>query len=74
MMTNMSQESKVFLKKAIEAGGIYTSPIFPIGPIYHQAVKEVSIMMPYGKPCVRKYISFFSTLLAMIIVGIGGLI
>lgn len=74
MILNISDEAKAFLKEAIRAGEVYTCPIFPIGVIYHQAIKEVSIAMPYGKPCVRKHVSFFSTLLAIIIVGVGGIL
>ena len=74
MHPNISTEAKMFLKAAIGAGGIYTCPIFPIGKIHHQAIREVSISMPYGKPCVRKYISFLSALLAIMIVGVGGIL
>lgn len=74
MSPNISIEAKAFLKEAIRAGGVYTCPIFPIGEIYHKAISEVSISMPYGKPCVRKYISFLSTLLAIVLTGVGGLI
>lgn len=74
MHPNVSTEAKMFLKAAIGSGEIYTCPIFPIGEVYHQAIREVSISMPYGKPCVRKYVSFLSTLLAIILIGVGGLV
>ena len=54
MKLNMSNEAKMFLKKAIKSGKIYTCPIFPIGVIHHQTIKEVSVSMPYGKPCTKK--------------------
>ena len=68
MHPNISTEAKMFLKEAIRDGMIYTCPIFPIGEIYHQTIGKASISMPYGKPCVRKYISFLSTLLAIMII------
>ena len=55
MTPNMSDEAKAFLKAAIAAGGIYTTPIHPT---FQQAIKE----KPYGKPRVRKHVSFLSRL------------
>lgn len=71
MISNMSNEAKEFLKGELKKGKIYTCPIFPIGPVYSKAIKEVSIEEPYGKPCVKKHASFFSRLLTRIIAGIG---
>ena len=74
MILNISDEAKAFLKEAIRSGEVYTCPIFPIGVVHHQAIKEVSIKEPYGKPCVRKRASFFSRLLTRIIIGVKGIL
>lgn len=49
MLGNCSEETKEFLKKAIKEGGIYTSPLHPIGKLSPPAIKMVTMDNPYGK-------------------------
>lgn len=44
----MTKDEKEFLKAAIKAGAVYTTPIRTLGPLGHQAVKETNERRPYG--------------------------
>lgn len=49
MLSNYNEETKKFLKKAIENGKFFTSPLHPIGELSPPAIKMVTIDSPYGK-------------------------
>lgn len=49
----MTNDEKAFLKKAIQAGGQYITPIRSLGPLGHQAVKPVDQSNSYGVACKR---------------------
>ena len=51
MISKMSEEAKEYLRKALENGAVYTTPIRPLGVIYTKAIKETTVQEPYGKPC-----------------------
>lgn len=49
----MTSDEKAYLKKAIQAGGQYITPIRSLGSLGHQAVKPVDQSNPYGVACKR---------------------
>lgn len=44
----MTPDGKEYLRKAIAAGGNYTTTIRPLGDLGTSAIKQISIAQPWG--------------------------
>lgn len=40
-----TKDEREFLKAAVKAGAVLTTPIHSIGPLGHQAIKEIKITL-----------------------------